>query len=383
MQTRDSIECVATSPGRADCATAAPRLGTAVAALSNDRRGRAARAVAAPEPNAVGLTTSATTTTGGHGSGNKRSHQALHPREALNSSSTSESSDDDSALCWRNLQPLFEEERLVDGVAHSMEITVGGQVGSLRLQQMPRLASRLDDETDKNEDLLGCATEAESATGAVAWDSSVVVAAHLAQRHQTRSASEMKFPGVAVELGSGVGLLSAALVRLGYATIATDRQEILPLLRKNLAANCCAADGDPSGDKQGPALAPYAVVCHMWGASVTPLLTEADKLAINVVGEPAVNHPITLVVAVDCVYDTGAVAPLLASLVALGAGSGIETLVAVDESYRRPSALALFLGSLAPLGLAAVEETESLDSSNPLWKASVRLFRLVSLQLQS
>jgi len=106
-----------------------------------------------------------------------------------------------------------------------------------------------------------------------------------------------------------------------------------------------------------------------------------------------------LVLAVDCIYDEGAVLPLLDSVYKLlklkkvyfvkgaAAEAGYEAalcclehtpaaLVAVDSSYKRPKALDLFLGSLGEKGLTANEVSTSHLIGKEHYRESVRIWKV-------
>jgi predicted nicotinamide N-methyase len=67
------------------------------------------------------------------------------------------------------------------------------------------------------------------------WDSSIVLSKYIERRYGT-GAGALAGRRV-VELGSGCGLVSCVLARLGADVTATDMEGNLPLLRDNLAAN--------------------------------------------------------------------------------------------------------------------------------------------------
>jgi len=161
--------------------------------------------------------------------------------------------------------------------------------------------------------------------------------------------------------------VSCAAWHIGASAVAaTDRAEVLPLLRANVEANCVAA-------ASASTRAPVVVVAQMWGEALGPELASFAapggglSLSSTAVVAASVETPL-LVFAVDCIYDESAVAPLLQTLRALlrpsrpkpppllhGAGAQAEAvaLVACDEAYKRPAALEAFCRGLAEAGLAA------------------------------
>ena len=397
---------------------------------------------------------------------------------------------DEEVLSWRSFRPLFEEEGIVNQRAPTFAYRFRDG-STLAIAQDPRLAARLAPNaegssgggeevsgapfplTNVDAGTLGSATEATSVTGAVVWDSSVVVCRLLeagvaaGDRRRNRPGnsgtgcgkekSSMNISedcewfewfdvrdggGVdVVELGAGCGLVSCCAWRLGAASVtATERPELIGLLGANIDANCGASSGGGgsgydgrarSGDETVQVRAPPAVEAHMWGGPLPPWAPSSDIGLVggrgdgerdgsgddsdqgDDCGNGSGNGSASqggrrrlLVLAVDCIYDEGAVAPLLTSIAALlrrgaragagpseasgasgasggssasggsraggcgsNGGSGVSrvgggwaaearprcALVAVDRSYRRPVALAAFEAALAGFGLKAAE----------------------------
>lgn len=278
--------------------------------------------------------------------------QTLAKRQATAGAATTSDAADAQAVAQLGLQPLFSEERFTDPTAEEVVVRLARNV-ELRLTQQPVLAARITPFTGVNHSSglseLGSATEADSATGAVSWDSWVVLADLVQGRVQGKSV---------VELGAGCGGLSCALWRFGAGpVVATERRELLPLLRHNLEANCPV-----SVDRPGP-----DAVEFMWGTAPTTVL---DRLGTGR-AQPDV------VVASDVVYDEESVPALLASLQQLGTGTpAVQTWVAVDSAYNRPRAWELFLKSLGPLGWRAELVQPISDPDPDLTKDTVRVFAI-------
>ena len=78
-----------------------------------------------------------------------------------------------------------------------------------------------------------CAADTRTAQGfaSTVWDSSIVLSKYLERRGAVLAGLR------AVELGSGCGLVSCVLARLGCHVTATDMACNLPLLCENLRAN--------------------------------------------------------------------------------------------------------------------------------------------------
>jgi hypothetical protein len=304
---------------------------------------------------------------------------------ALNLNFTAEEA---SILEWRSFRPLFEEESIVDQkvsvFTHTLE---NGSV--ICINQNPSLASRDD---------VGSSIESASATGAVLWDSSVVVARFL----EASSLSDMT-PNLGedfcdlnrlsietgrlqgkqiVELGSGTGFLACVCHFLGAMTVvASEREELMPLLLSNINDNRFGNAGSSQSGRN--CLNNISATPFMWG----------DPLPIEFVDVARASHPL-MIVAIDCVYDEEAVSPLLDSICEIFANvekfemrgepgfdqrtfaSDVSALVAVDATYNRPRAWRKFMEMLSERGLSATEL--SLGHMRPDHRReSVRLWRIL------
>ena len=254
-------------------------------------------------------------------------------------------------LCLRSMRPLFDEEGIVDQTKGIFEFECARGGPTICIEQLPRLAARLDSADLPVVQVIGSSiTEAYSATGAVVWDSTICVSRFLeaekeADRFCVRDRSVF-------ELGSGAGLLTCVAWALGASqVIATERPELIRLLRRNVEMNC---------HEQSGTVAPI-VTPHMWGETI----------------EPEFKYP-DIILAVDCIYDEESVPLLLDSICALVSDDRAQSvLVAVDESYKRPKALVLFMASLEPRGLRAVAlPTNHLLPTDR--RESIRLWSLVA-----
>ena len=120
-------------------------------------------------------------------------------------------------------------------------------------------------------------------TGALLWDSAVVLASYLAASRPAAAARAQSRPisgelaagwrGACVEVGAGLALPGLTAAALGWTTTLTDRQECLPLLAAGAADNSLG---------EAVAVAPLA-----WG----------DPAAASALGT------FDLVLASDCVYE--------------------------------------------------------------------------------
>lgn len=215
----------------------------------------------------------------------------------------------------------------------------------ITIKQDPQLAARIGVKTLTADP--ECPTEVCSATGATLWDTSVVVAHFLEEECQD---DEDLFESI-LELGSGTGLLGCVMKRLcpSASIICTDREEILPILRENIARN-----GDAVAEGETPAV---LAMPYMWGDSVQPILDAFGR-----------DYP-TLVVASGCIYHEEAITSLINTLRFLLLDSGAKALVATDEAIF-PGAFRLFTKKLPSAGLALSE----IDIEHLGAKESIKLY---------
>ncbi|KAJ1851908.1 hypothetical protein LPJ73_002932, partial [Coemansia sp. RSA 2703] len=127
-------------------------------------------------------------------------------------------------------------------------------------------------------------------TGAVLWNSSVVMSEYFARKSQEGwNLADLNI----VELGSGCGLVGLSLHRLGARRVVlTDQSRMMKLLGRNIDRNRLAAVS--KRDKVTEILATE----YVWGAM------PEDQAVLR--------EPVDMVVASDCVYHES-VAPLLVS----------------------------------------------------------------------
>ncbi|KAK9115477.1 hypothetical protein Sjap_014424 [Stephania japonica] len=150
-------------------------------------------------------------------------------------------------------------------------------------------------------------------TGAVMWDSGVVLAKFL--EHAVESSTLVLHSKKVVELGSGCGLVGCVAALLGAQVVLTDMFDRLKLLRKNVEAN--VADHGARGSATVHEL--------VWGEDLDPDLT---------------NPPPDYVLASDVIYSEGAVKDLLATLRQL---CGMQTTILLSGELRNDAILEHFL----------------------------------------
>lgn len=152
---------------------------------------------------------------------------------------------------------------------------------------------------------------ASGVTGAVVWDSGVVLAKFL--EHAADGGLLAARGARAVELGAGCGLVGVVAALLGARVVATDLPDRLRLLRKNLEENLGPGDGDAR------------VAELVWGEDDDP--------------DPEMMHP-ELLLGSDVVYSEEAVDDLLATLSIL---AGHNTTVLLAGELRNDVVLECFL----------------------------------------
>jgi predicted nicotinamide N-methyase len=157
-----------------------------------------------------------------------------------------------------------------------MNVNVGIE---LKMRQDPVLRNRVN----RNDGLSE--SEAESATGAVIWNTSLVLGMYF-----VKNGSGLKGKR-GLELGSGCGAGGILLSIAGCTHVTlTDRKEIMPLLQENIAKNMDALSGK------------VETSTYRWGGS--------KKLGVS-------KSSYDVIIAADCVYDIEIVDPLISSLIDL------------------------------------------------------------------
>lgn len=266
------------------------------------------------------------------------------------------------AVSWRQFRPLFEES-FVNQTSETFEYTLmraSHETMKLTFEQIPRLAARVDGDIPLNDATIGCETEASSATGAVIWDSSLVVARFLEfSNHQKENKYKVRGKKC-FELGAGCGLLSCVLWHLGANIVASERSEILPLLNRNIKTNCCDIINDQAID-----ISPEVkVINYMWGDDIDP---------------QSHGGPFDMILAIDCIYDESAAEILFESLKLLTNHwlSSCKVIIGVDESYKRPLALNKFMSlvesaDLVPIEISLIDNVDDCPETVKLWSIEAR-----------
>ena len=237
----------------------------------------------------------------------------------------------DGGAEWQALPcSIFDEPNIVRTDCPSFVIATG--VGcSITVEPQRELFER----SASTADAAGAAAAGADAcrmTGALLWDSAVVLASYIvrnapALRHSLDNErslpSDAPLPSDAhpccIELGAGLGLAGlTAAATLGVATTLTDRLECLPLLRRGIVSNGLQSTAQAAE--------------LQWG----------DEKAAHALGA------FDLVLASDCIYEIELAAPLVATLAALLKPEGCA-LFTYDEAIGRPAALQAFRSASAPL----------------------------------
>ncbi|CAE7228069.1 PXM16 [Symbiodinium sp. CCMP2592] len=248
---------------------------------------------------------------------------------------------------------IWPEETLVDPTAHELEFDFGHGLQFRLLQRPESFASQRAGTS------LSCApTERGRRTGCMVWDGAAVLAGMLSaaerssQEHPGREAlgswrSAARTRGI-LELGAGEGGLPGMLASraFGCQAILTDLEDVVPQLAQNVALNSSTA----------------LVQALHWGKDA----------AVEWPG--AFYPPFGLLLAADCLYDTGNVPPFVDSLCALS-GPESEALVSFDTALGRWGAYSAF-EALVRERWASVEELPLAWQHPRFRKHEVKIFRL-------
>ncbi|KAJ7155443.1 putative methyltransferase-domain-containing protein [Mycena crocata] len=134
-------------------------------------------------------------------------------------------------------------------------------------------------------------------TGSVVWKASVDFAQFILEQWHAKSPvslldAERLRDAHVLELGSGTGLLSLLLSPLVSQYTATDTEELLPLIRKNLALNFSGCHNVSVNELN-------------WQTLHSAMPSRRSRIF------PSPSPPIDLLLIVDCVYHPALLAPLL------------------------------------------------------------------------
>jgi predicted nicotinamide N-methyase len=154
-----------------------------------------------------------------------------------------------------------------------------------------------------------------SLIGSYLWPSAVILSKYIVAQHSAAvehttlaaaaAAAAAQSQLRVLELGAGVGLVSAVALALGWHVVSTDRPTVTTLLQANLdaATTACTSSGSAT------------VVPYSWGDSTTELLTAG---------------PYDVVLCADCVYAECSI-PLLLSTLQQVCTSAATTVLMTNE----------------------------------------------------
>ncbi|KAK0603104.1 hypothetical protein LWI29_001486 [Acer saccharum] len=153
--------------------------------------------------------------------------------------------------------------------------------------------------------------------GTTVWDASVVFAKYLEKNCRRGRFCPSKLKGKRViELGAGCGVAGFGMALLGCNVVATDQNEVLPLLKRNVERNTSTiTQMNPSSDSFGS----IQVAELDWG--------NEDHLK-------AVGPPFDYIIGTDVVYAEHLLEPLLRTIFAL---SGPKTTILLGYEIRSTS----------------------------------------------
>ncbi|CAG9466631.1 unnamed protein product [Pedinophyceae sp. YPF-701] len=171
--------------------------------------------------------------------------------------------------------------------------------------------------------------------GKSVWDASIQLAKWL-ERHQRKGElCRHKVEGKrAIEVGAGMGLGGMALAMLGADVVLTDVEDVLPLLRRNVAVNLQAGEhaGVLAGrDPQWSGKVGQAEVARLdwttWQQDIPPL-----------------SPPFDIVLAADCVYHEDLVVDLFHTVEAL---CGPRSVFVSSQEFRSQAVHDAFMAAFA------------------------------------
>lgn len=199
----------------------------------------------------------------------------------------------DDGVEWQSLPAsLFDDAPLVPVACTKYTLLTDGCGGSVTVQPQRQMFER----ADTGFGAAGTGADVARMTGALLWDSALVLASWLVRNRQSA-----KDVSSAIELGAGLGLAGlAAASALGIDVTLTDRAELLPLLERGIATN---------------GLLSTRAMTLEWG----------DDDAARKLGT------FDLVLASDCIYEESAIPLLVRTLVILLKPSGCVMLCYVRQ----------------------------------------------------
>lgn len=270
----------------------------------------------------------------------------------------SASSETDGTEQWQGLAcDIFQDPPLVPVGCQRFELPLGPSRRSVAVhpQRATFERSGAAEEAGERAGLArggaGVGADAARMTGALLWDSAVVLASYLVRKHggEDASAGQGASTRRCIELGAGLGLPGLVAAALGMQTTLTDRHECLPLLTAGVADNGLEATA--------------AVRELVWG----------DTAAAQ-----ALAPPFDLIVASDCIYEAEVIPAFVHTLaVLLGSPGGKgEVLIAYDEAIGRPKAAEALHACAAAANLVWQPLEVEAEAQQDQRKGSVRLVRL-------
>ncbi|KAI0351052.1 hypothetical protein OH77DRAFT_1430280 [Trametes cingulata] len=166
-------------------------------------------------------------------------------------------------------------------------------------------------------------------TGSVVWHASVDFAQTVLRQIYKKDPASLLLPDALknahlVELGAGTGLLAVALSPFTHHYTVTDIDDLVPLIRKNVARNLSRPPASPS--KQKGTLSPP-------NANVTTTALdwiEMHKAAPGLKRKLAPDDPADLLLVVDCIYHPSLIPPLLSTIEYLTVPGRTAVLVVVE-----------------------------------------------------
>ena len=267
--------------------------------------------------------------------------------------------EEDGGTEWQSLPcDIFEDPNIVPVGCESYELMLGVDRPAVRVRPRRSAFERSHAALGGAVAKAGEGADAARMTGALLWDSAVILTSLLARRVEGLQAAVVEAGATlrCIELGAGLGLVGLGAAALGCSTVLTDRAECIPLLEEGIREN------------------------RLEHRATARTLDWGDSEAAEALGT------FDLVLAADCLYEAEIAPRLVETMIALisspqGDRKG-EVWVAYDEAIGRPRAVEVFRGCArarslhwedVEVGLRTDDEPPGLEI---ITKNSVRVARL-------
>ncbi|KAI8975914.1 putative methyltransferase-domain-containing protein [Trametes punicea] len=166
-------------------------------------------------------------------------------------------------------------------------------------------------------------------TGSVVWHASVDFAEAVLRQLYSREPAGLLNPALfanahVIELGAGTGVLAVALAPFTRHYTVTDIEDLIPLIRKNVAHNARNHPASPSKPRGSlsPPTSNIAAVALDW--------IEIRQASLALRHKLVPSEPADLLMVVDCIYHPSLIPPLLSTIDYLTVPDRTAVLVVVE-----------------------------------------------------